>query len=366
MVVVWHLPSPAYPFAWKPATWAGVDLFFVLSGFLIGSQLLRPYLRGDKPSFVQFYVRRAMRVLPAYLVVVALYFLVPQFRERPMLPPLWRFLTFTQNFGLDFRSAFSHAWSLCVEEHFYLALPFIVFWLMVRPSARKVWMFAGFIMLFGLVTRALLWVHYIKPVSYVDDVRLPLAYLKTVYYPTYARLDGLLVGVLLASAKLFRPKLWERITSYGNIVLCSGLLTLGLSFWICQDMYSFAAAVVGFPLLAIGFGMLVVSSLSRTSILSKYRLWGASIGANLAYCTYLTHKEVMQFDRRYLSGPVHSSGIAGLGVYFASIALTASALHICVERPFLKARDRVTGWIYRTKGSGALEPISRTRNDLPL
>jgi peptidoglycan/LPS O-acetylase OafA/YrhL len=77
--------------------WMGVDLFFVLSGFLIAGQLLRPFERGDKPNCPRFFVRRLLRTLPAYLVVVAVYFMFPAVRERPNIQPLWQFLTFTQN-----------------------------------------------------------------------------------------------------------------------------------------------------------------------------------------------------------------------------------------------------------------------------
>lgn len=66
--------------------WMGVDLFFVLSGFLIGQQVLKPYLMGQRPSIAEFYRRRIYRILPAYLVVLALYFLVPGWRESPRLP----------------------------------------------------------------------------------------------------------------------------------------------------------------------------------------------------------------------------------------------------------------------------------------
>ena len=138
LVIMQHMPRTLFP-EWfmqmKYTGWIGVDLFFVLSGYLIGSQLLRPYAEGEQPSFAVFYMRRALRVLPAYLIVVLLYFSVPVFAERPGLPPLWKFLTFTQNFGLDLiaAGAFSHAWSLCVEEHFYLLLPVIVFLLMRKP-----------------------------------------------------------------------------------------------------------------------------------------------------------------------------------------------------------------------------------------
>ena len=123
-----------------------------------------------------------LRVLPAYLAVLFLYFLIPQFREQPGISPLWRFLTFTQNFGLDFdaRGAFSHAWSLCVEEHFYLALPFIVYWLMRKPSFKKTSAFAISVVLFGMVLRGVLWIHYVKPVSNSDDEILPILYLEKI------------------------------------------------------------------------------------------------------------------------------------------------------------------------------------------
>jgi peptidoglycan/LPS O-acetylase OafA/YrhL len=65
-------------------------------------------------------MRRAFRVLPAYLTVLLFYFAIPGFREAPGLSPAWQFLTFTENFRIDYLhdQAFSHVWSLCVEEHF--------------------------------------------------------------------------------------------------------------------------------------------------------------------------------------------------------------------------------------------------------
>ena len=102
LVVLYHLSIRGLlPVALGPVAavgWIGVDLFFVLSGFLIGSQLMKPYLAGRAPSLREFYVRRAYRILPAYLVVLGLYFFVPWWREAPGTAPLWKFLTFTMNF----------------------------------------------------------------------------------------------------------------------------------------------------------------------------------------------------------------------------------------------------------------------------
>lgn len=136
--------------------WMGVDLFLVLSGYLIGTQLLRPYATGSRPLWRDFYQRRFYRVLPAYLAVLLLYVLVPAWREAPHLSPAWQFLTFTENLFVDYahNQAFSHVWSLCVEEHFYLVLPLLVGGLMLRPSFAKAAVTTGALVLIGIGLRA--------------------------------------------------------------------------------------------------------------------------------------------------------------------------------------------------------------------
>ena len=140
--------------------WMGVDLFFVLSGYLIGTQLLKPYAAGDRPSIGGFYRRRAYRILPTYVVVLWIYFAFPAWRESPTLPSLWQFLTFTVNlFFVDFsQHAFSHVWSLCVEEHFYLVLPLLIASLMRAPSLRKTALVILGVFLLGVCFRGyMLW-----------------------------------------------------------------------------------------------------------------------------------------------------------------------------------------------------------------
>ena len=99
------------------------DLFFVLSGYLITSQLLAEMDARKTVSLDRFYIKRAFRILPPFGFVLALYVFLPWAREKESLPPLWKLLTFTQNLGLDVANhrTFSHAWSLCIEEQFYLS-----------------------------------------------------------------------------------------------------------------------------------------------------------------------------------------------------------------------------------------------------
>ena len=316
----------------------GVDLFFVLSGYLIGSQLLRPYTRNAGPSVRLFFLRRAFRVLPAFLVVLFVYFLFPAFRERPNLPDLWRFLTFTQNFGLQAPAAFSHDWSLCVEEHFYLVLPFLLLWLMRKPNLRKAGVVAAAIFFGGLVIRFMIWERYLGPIasdSSSDDV-FGIRYWQLIYFPTYSRLDGLLVGVILARINLFRPGWWEAAMAKRGTLLIAALITLCLAGWTSWDLYSFAAVVWGFPLIALGFGLLLLAASGL-----RIRVPGAPIGATLAYSVYLTHKQVIHLDRIYLKGFVPLDGPLGLLVYGVTILIVGAILYILVERPFLQMRERI-------------------------
>ena len=128
--------------------WIGVDLFFVMSGYLIANQVLAGVNRGEELSLAAFYARRAFRTWPAYWVVLACYFLFPSWMGGNTPPPLWRFLTFTQNFNLPTGTAFSHAWSLCIEEQFYLVLPLAVLvGLTFGRRRRQIWYALGLLTL---------------------------------------------------------------------------------------------------------------------------------------------------------------------------------------------------------------------------
>ncbi|MBV9878577.1 MAG: acyltransferase [Verrucomicrobia bacterium] len=341
LVVVFHMNlanPPAFLVPIQQCGFMGVDLFFVLSGYLIGSQLLRYYRRDATPSVRVFFLRRAFRVLPAFLVVLSLYLLLPDFRERPHLPDFWRFLTFTMNLGLHAPAAFSHAWSLCVEEHFYLVFPFLVIWLMRGASLWKSSGVVLAILVGGLLIRYLIWQQYLGPIATdanCEDLFVR-RYWEFIYFPTYSRLDGLLVGVVLAAVRIFRPRWWRTAMAKRITLLIVALAMLSLAVWISWDLYAFSAIICGFPLTAIAFGLLLLAvSDLRTPVP------GAALGAALAYSVYLTHKEMMHLDRVYLKGVVNFDGPAGVLVYVVTILAVGATLYLCVERPFLRLRDRI-------------------------
>ncbi|MEI6398734.1 MAG: acyltransferase, partial [Pseudomonadota bacterium] len=149
--------------------WVGVDLFFVLSGFLIGSQLLQSVARDGRVNFGRFYLKRSLRIMPSFYFVLLIYLLWPNFREKPELDPAWRFLLYVMNYGRK-GDAFSHAWSLCVEEHFYIVFPLLLAACAWRPKLFRPSALIAFIMIAEPLLRFYLWT---KDAPFFVDVYRP-------------------------------------------------------------------------------------------------------------------------------------------------------------------------------------------------
>ena len=327
--------------------WMGVDLFFVLSGFLIAGQLLRPWARGGRPSYSRFFGRRLLRTLPAYLAVVSLYFLIPAVRDRPDIQPLWQFLSFTENLFAHPSppKAFSHVWSLCVEEQFYLVFPAAVALIALRPTPRLVVGALVSVMALGMVLRGYLWLDGVAATPF--DIGAPPhsgAYMRLIYYPTWTRLDGLLMGISAAVIQAFRPAIWARITARPNWLLGAGLVGIVASTLLFGDQIAgFWATVFGFSLLSFSVVLVVMAATQRTGLIGRYPIPGAAQLAAGAYSLYLSHKAVFHAvaliaDR--LPAPIHGAAF-GLAILFALIV--GAALYWAIERPFLKLRDRLEG-----------------------
>ncbi|MBN8702560.1 MAG: acyltransferase [Bacteroidetes bacterium] len=320
--------------------WTGVDLFFVLSGFLISVQLFLPIKLNQAIPIKQFFLKRFFRIIPLYLVVVCIYFCMPFFREKENLPPLWKFLTFTQNIGLDLNAfgAFSHAWSLCVEEHFYLLFPFILFLLHYTGLLKRAYWLVLAIFLLGFATR-----FYSFTQLYIPRIGQENGWMywyKHIYYPTYNRLDGILVGVSIAAVYVFLPNVWNRIRNYGNFIFGFGLLILAGCYFLCYDKTAFNASIFGFPLIAIGYGFVVAAAVSETSFLYKWNSRLTTFIATISYSVYLTHKGVIHLTLTFLSDYVMHNNVRLLICMITCISF-AYLLHFIVERPFMKWRSRM-------------------------
>lgn len=185
------------------AGWLGVDLFFVLSGFLITGILLDTRQRSD--YFSRFYKRRVLRIFPLYFFAIALVWLCVVFIEGAGdrlhgYDSWWWYVFFASNVAMALKNDWTfhskildanHLWSIAVEEQFYLVWPFVVRWM---PKIGLLILCAGL-------------VHFSTTIRHLTDDHFGQAWSLASYMLTFCRLDGLAAGAFLA---IFFKLAWEK------------------------------------------------------------------------------------------------------------------------------------------------------------
>ena len=324
-VVVAHYPKRASGLIVRAENfgWTGVDLFFVLSGFLIASQLFKELSRDNKVNISRFYLRRFLRTLPSYYAVLTVYFLL-----SPAVN--WRYLTFTQN--LSGITTFAPSWSLCVEEQFYILFPLLVILIQVRWWT---WV-APVIVIVSVLLRAIIWLK-VQPNSLSEPNAL-FGYMDSLYYPTYCRLDGIALGVALGAIKNSAPHRWKSLSENVNRLLFLGLLLIGCSAVLLWNRYTFWGSVLGFTVISLGFACFVAVGSNDTVVLSRWKPPGVRFLAVLSYAVYLTHSLAFLVASRIV-GDLDT--IKGVVTTSALVLAFAGVLFLTVERPALALRDRL-------------------------
>jgi peptidoglycan/LPS O-acetylase OafA/YrhL len=322
--------------------WTGVDLFFVLSGYLIGNQILSAFAKGQDFSLKLFYIRRFLRTLPNYYFVLALYFLFPAALSGTATAHLWSFLTFTQNFDMRAGETFTHSWSLCIEEQFYLIFPVIA--LLIAYTKRSIifgWVAIVSAMLFAIALRTLRGFGLYEN----SEAAIPLQpFMEHIYYFSFTRFDELLPGVAIALLKNFHSDIYAKILRRGNLLLTLGLASVSAMFYVYyHHPYGTSLLVVstGYSLLAISFGILVLAALSHNSILHRVRIPGAASLALWSYAIYLIHKPLFQI----LKAPLMGNGIdindwVGVAIIMTISIFCGWALYFFIETPFMNLRKK--------------------------
>jgi peptidoglycan/LPS O-acetylase OafA/YrhL len=223
-------------------TWSGVDLFFVLSGYLIGGGLIDH--RASKNLFAVFYARRAARILPLY----ALLLLMLAIDGTTM--PFWRMITFTLNipFGNEppYDLAVMLTWSLAVEEQFYLILPLLIRSL---PPQRLP------VVAIGLAASAPLW-------------RMALVFLigdpAAGHFLLPSRMDTLFLGVLCAW--IVRQPRWRALLERNRVALyaaiAAGLAGCAVMTWAELTENSLAMWTIGFSWLAVFYALILITAVT--------------------------------------------------------------------------------------------------------
>ncbi len=279
-------------------TWSGGDLFFVLSGFLIGGILLDA--RSSPRYFQTFYLRRAYRILPLYFLIVGLSLLPHLLAEfsaaraahtSPLPLPWWTYPLFIQNFWMAHRGFFGPSgigitWWLAIEEQFYLTIPLLI--RNVRPR--------NLLIVLLTVIACAPWLRVLLHSS--------MAYPGLASYvlmPT--RADALYLGVL-AALLVRNPEVWAWLQSHRRILWSiTAVLFLGVVYmtWQGYDALSFPMSTWGFSWLAAFYTCILLIAISPgeffPSILQNPSLMRLG---TLAYCSYLVHVAIMNALRHPL------------------------------------------------------------------
>jgi len=246
-------------------------------------------------------------------------------------------------------TAFSHAWSLCVEEQFYLVLPLVVL-LAVKLGSRMIqaWWLLLALLVVGIAARWVLWSEYgLEAGGKIDG------YYPNVYYATLGRFDEFLPGIAVALIKNYHPALWRRMMARGAALFGVGLaatvtILYGVlhHYYIDDFGYPFFMSVFGYSCVAGAFSLLVASALSPHSPLYRVKIPGAKALALWSYSIYLTHKPIGFVLKNYLAPNALPQAALALVITAASVALGA-VLYRLVELPFMQWRDRGVPSLFR-------------------
>jgi peptidoglycan/LPS O-acetylase OafA/YrhL len=276
----------------KNLTIDGVLIFFVLSGYLIGGIIIREFdNRSINPKLIfNFWIRRWFRTLPAYYLVLLFLFFIGLINDVSSgNDSIWRYFFFVQNLTTVHPDFFAEAWSLSVEEWFYLLLPVTILFssLFFTVELKKS---LPFIALLIIVASVALRIYQFYNFPVITDSIWDLSFRKLVIL----RLDSIMIGVIGAYIKVYYERIWENFPSASFIVGLS-LLVLSKIFEITGliEINSFYSCVFSFLFQSISV-LMVIPYLSNIK-LGKGKTYNLITAiSQVSYSVYLIHYSVIQ------------------------------------------------------------------------
>lgn len=351
LVLLWHTPFRLASSSQNPIQmvyvaiqdigWSGVDLFFVLSGFLVGGLLMKEIRASGKLDAKRFIIRRGFKIWPGYYVYISMMFLSIMRNEgfdsalKKMLPNLLHMQNYAKWTPCDF------TWSLSVEEHFYLALPLLLL-LMVKISATpKLKLPALPIVAVLLMVGCLVW----RIVASSDPEYLTYKSAMTQFHA-----DSLFFGVLLAYLHNFHHEILTKIVSHRTALFLLLGLILVSSVVFCDMLFD---RTIGYSLLYLGYGAILLAAIF-TPLESG---WAGKIMQSIpcrliaflgfySYSIYLWHISfrniVFEYQRPLLIFvPPIIQWPVGMFIYLAGVSIVGYGAGAAIEMPMLKLRDRM-------------------------
>jgi peptidoglycan/LPS O-acetylase OafA/YrhL len=366
------LPAQARAILTNPATaWIargtlGVDLFFVISGFLMGSILFGEFKKSGDLIFSRFYVRRLLRLIPVYTaaMVIALYFL----HSLPGLPRWgnaensWANILYVNNFLPYSKQYMTWCWSLAIEEQFYLLLPACILVFMGLGKGR-VWILVSLLVLSGVIRYVIIHIYGVVPPFRSAPYTPRFNYMVDVEYDKpYMRFGGLLAGTAGAYLSCYRmPELKRFFARRGLITaICLGCFAVmahialtpnGSQFF---DRIPYLAREIWWALHRDVFSLaaifLILAAIHTPALFGDWfrqlLAWkGFYSVAQLSYSIYLVSEMVFRWLFPRIA-PLFAPSLGGFVTMALDSAigllmtfLIAASLYVTIERPCMRMRS---------------------------
>ncbi|AOP33223.1 acetyltransferase [Leptospira tipperaryensis] len=333
--------------------WSGVDLSFVLSGFLISLGLWNDWTRNGKINFKSFFLKRTLRIFPAYFlfITISLVFLMIALKVAQKTEMLqqtnrlslslmnsWGDFVFLGNYFQGFNI---HTWSLSMEEQFYLIFPFFCGWILFKKEANVRQGFLWLLLLIPTLTR--FWV-YLKTSDSSPD------YFQEIYFPFHTRFDSLVIGVITmdiyVNHKRIAGKLKESDFVYYSCLFFFLCLLLA-AHWIHEQTNNILTHTIKYNFLNIGFaGILILSIVRLEGFLHRFLSLRFFVPiSRLSYTIYLWHLVLIGVAISILGIKSEPESVAvfltQFLIVFVFIILLAFPLYILIEYPFQKLRSKM-------------------------
>lgn len=312
----------------------GVDIFFVMTGFLIGKSFIGHLEKNDnrigRSKTLTFYVRTALRILPNYLFMLLVNYLLVSLQviEGDVHTfPLWRFATFTQNLFTPFWGFYWESYSLPVQWWFYIFFPLLLMLLslIAKPKKYLPWLCLLFI-LSSIAFR----------LSVADQVHDRFGWDIWIRKTVASRTDNIYVGVLAAWVMCYFPKQWHR-----HAPAC---FVTGLTLFAATRIFPRTPGTFYYDTL-----YLTVSAIAIALWLPLMTRWKSCANrcgglvsrlSVLSYAMFLTNLLLLQVLEHSFPAFVSRYAIA-YPVFWLSVFASAYFLYVLVEKPFIRLRDRI-------------------------
>ncbi|MBM9499048.1 acyltransferase [Leptospira sp. 201903071] len=334
--------------------WSGVDLSFVLSGFLISMGLWKGWERNGKINYKNFYLKRTLRIFPPYFLFLTISFAFLTFalkiaQEKEMLQQTnrlslslmnsWGDFVFLGNYVQGFNI---HTWSLSMEEQFYLVFPYFCGWVLFKRNAKVRQLFLWFLLLIPTLTRV--WIYLTT--SYPSSPE----YFREIYFPFHTRFDSILAGVITMDIYVNHKRIVAKFQKNGLLYYSFLIFFVCLWYaahWIHEGQSNILIHTIRYNFLNLGFaGILFLSIVRFEGLLHRFLSLTIFVPiARMSFTIYLWHLVLIGVAISILgiqSAPESNAVFFGqFLVVFVFILLLAFPLYVLIEYPFQRLRAKL-------------------------